>query len=98
MADPEGVQGVRLNPLLESKLLHFHGELWENVGKMVKSNPPLQIRNSQSKIPGSTPGICEPPHDKTNKMACAPSEDSDQPGHLPRLISLHCRHDDTLGP
>ena len=23
----------------------------------------------------------ELPHDKTNKMACAPSEDSDQPGH-----------------
>ena len=23
----------------------------------------------------------EPPHDKTNKMTCAPSEDSDQPGH-----------------
>ena len=22
----------------------------------------------------------EPPHDKTNKMACAPNEDSDQPG------------------
>ena len=30
----------------------------------------------------------EPPHDKTNKMACAPSEDSDQPGHPPSLISL----------
>ena len=28
----------------------------------------------------------EPPHDKTNKVACAPSEDSDQPGHLPSLI------------
>ena len=28
---------------------------------------------------------CEPPHDKTNKMICAPSEDSDQPGHLPSL-------------
>ena len=26
----------------------------------------------------------EPPHDKTNKVACAPSEDSDQPG-LPRV-------------
>ena len=26
------------------------------------------------------------PHDKTNKMACAPSEDSVQPGHQ----SLHC--------
>ena len=25
-------------------------------------------------------------HDKTNKMTCAPSEDSDQPGHLPSLI------------
>ena len=24
--------------------------------------------------------------DKTNKMTCAPSEDSDQPGHPPRLI------------
>ena len=29
-------------------------------------------------------------HDKTNKMACAPSEDSDQPGHRPSLISLRC--------
>ena len=28
----------------------------------------------------------EPPHDKINKMACANSEDSDQPGHLPSLI------------
>ena len=26
------------------------------------------------------------PHDKTNKMACAPIEDSDQPGHPPSLI------------
>ena len=25
--------------------------------------------------------IFEPPRDKTSKMACAPSEDSDQPGH-----------------
>ena len=33
----------------------------------------------------------EPPHDKTNKVACAPSEDSDQPGHLlypPSLIRV----------
>ena len=40
----------------------------------------------------------EPPHDKTNKMACAPSEDSDQPGHPPRLISLRCPHEESLGP
>ena len=30
----------------------------------------------------------ELPHDKTNKMACAPSKDSDQPGHLPSLIRV----------
>ena len=30
----------------------------------------------------------EPPHNKTNKMACAPSEDSDQPGHPPSLIRV----------
>ena len=28
------------------------------------------------------------PHDKTNKMACAPSEDSDLSGHPPSLISV----------
>ena len=33
-------------------------------------------------------GINEPPHDKTYKMACAPSEDSDQSGHPPSLISV----------
>ena len=27
-------------------------------------------------------------HDKTNKMACVPSKDSDQPGHLPSLIRV----------
>ena len=40
----------------------------------------------------------EPPHDKTNKMACAPSEDSDQPGHPPSLISLRCPHEESWGP
>ena len=32
--------------------------------------------------------LYEPYHDKTNKMTCAPSEDSDQPGHL-RLRWAH---------
>ena len=30
----------------------------------------------------------EPRHDKTNKMICAPSEDSDQPEHPPSLIRV----------
>ena len=38
-------------------------------------------------------GLCasrtfETHRDKTNKMACAPSEDSDQPGHPPSLIRV----------
>ena len=31
---------------------------------------------------------CEPPHDKTNRMAFVPSEDSDQPGHPASLIRV----------
>ena len=31
-------------------------------------------------------------HDKTNKMEYVRSKDSDQPGHLPSLISLCCAH------
>ena len=36
----------------------------------------------------------ELPHDKTNKMACAPNEDPDQPGHPPslsRAFPVHMR-------
>ena len=40
----------------------------------------------------------EPPHDKTNKMTCAPSEKSDQTGHPPSLISVRCPHGESMGP
>ena len=30
----------------------------------------------------------EPPRDKTNTIACAPSEDSDQPEHSPSVIRV----------
>ena len=33
-------------------------------------------------------------HDKTNKMTCVPSEDSNYPGYLPSPISLHCPHEE----
>ena len=44
-------------------------------------------------LPAFTPPMIfqwwyEPPHDKTNKIACAPSYDSDQPGHPPSLIRV----------
>ena len=34
------------------------------------------------------PEIHDPQHDKTNKLTCALSEDSDQPGHPPSLIRV----------
>ena len=40
----------------------------------------------------------EPSHDKTNKMACAPSEDSDKPGHLPSLIRVFAVRSVVKGP
>ena len=40
----------------------------------------------------------EPARDKNNKKACAPSEDPDQPGHSPSLISLRCPHEEGLDP
>ena len=39
--------------------------------------------------------INEPLHDKTNKVACAPSEDSDQPGHPPSANINEPLHDKT---
>ena len=32
--------------------------------------------------------VIEPQHDRTNKLTCAPSEDSDQPGHPLSLIRV----------
>ena len=41
----------------------------------------------------------EPPHDKSNEVACAPSKDSDQPGLLPSLIRVLAVHSmGSLGP
>ena len=45
---------------------------------MLQSYPLIKVQGCVEKI--------EPPHDKTNKMICAPREDSDQPGHPLSLI------------
>ena len=38
--------------------------------------------------------ICEQRHDKTNKMTYAQSKDTDEPWHLPSLISRCCLHEE----
>ena len=41
----------------------------------------------------------EAPYDKANKLACAPSEDSEYPGHSPTLIRVFAVHStDNYGP
>ena len=40
----------------------------------------------------------EPPHDKSNKMTCVSSEDSDQPVRPTTRIRLHCLLEEALGP
>ena len=48
------------------------------------------LQNQEYIIVGNVqdPNTNEPAHDKTYKMACAHSEDSDQPGHPPSLIRV----------
>ena len=51
----------------------------------------IHVSQCQTRIPESNVVIIvifELPHDKTNKMACAPSEDSGQLWHLPSLIRV----------
>ena len=43
--------------------------------------------------------LIEPEHDQTNKMACALSEGTDQPGHPPSLIrDFTVRFEESLEP
>ena len=67
-------------------------------GPETKPATPGSQSDSLSMLGTQLQDIHEPPHDKTNKMAIAPSEDTDQPVHPPRLISLRCPHEETLGP
>ena len=76
----------------------FQQTIWGRAGP--ESNQRLldPQSDSLSMLGTQLQGIHEPPHDKTNKMAIAPSEDTDHPVHPPSLISLRCPHEQTLGP
>ena len=58
---------------------------------MSKDFSPLKLFPSfWALIEQATQNVNEPQQDKTNKMAFAHGEDSDQSGHPPSLLSLHC--------
>ena len=52
-------------------------ELHEAISELFQSLVKIYYEQDKDKK------VFEPSHDKTNKMACAPSEDSDQPGIRP---------------
>ena len=52
----------------------------------------------ETAVTGTQSCVIEPAHDKTNKVICEHSKDSDQSGHPPSLISLCCSHEEALGP
>ena len=56
----------------------------------VSSKHSLKVYCWHILLKGLSSQLYDPYQDKTNKMTKAPSEDSDQPGHPPSLISLHC--------
>ena len=67
----------------------------QSENKYKNKKPPTRIYLLKKKVHENLKSrlICfnkpfEPPHDKTNEMACVPSEDSDQPVHLPSLIRV----------
>ena len=61
--------------------LDRHHLVWNRLKTEINQWGRLRLRNR----------IFEPPHDKTNKMACSPSEDSTQSDQ-----SLHCPHEEAL--
>ena len=92
---PEDTGVAHSRALLDPQLVGSSTEVECEVGYNAQGNMTAYCQDDQS---WSVPeGQCQskqqekrndPPHDKTNKMICAPSKDSDQPGHLPSLIRV----------
>ena len=76
--------------------IRLTGLIWKFLLGMQESWYDQQHRNNTGQVTKHV--RYEPPHEETNKMACAPSENSDQPWHLLSLISLCCPHEENLGP
>ena len=53
------------------KKIKLYVYIFKKKKKKIKEKEREDLKNNKN----------EPQHDKTNKMTCAPSEDSDQPGH-----------------
>ena len=52
-----GGSGGSPEPPTGTKLFHFHGEIYEKSGKMLKTNPLFMDLNPPSKNPGPAPAL-----------------------------------------
>ena len=67
--------------------LHWDSNVWPDWADALAYLNFLRLHKAQADLCPCWPHKSfEPVHDKTNKTTCAPSEDSDQPGHPPSLI------------
>ena len=67
--------------------LNFYG--LQDTSQSISLSTECFLKNDMSHFTDSmSHRLYEPAHGKNNKMTCAHSKDSDQPGHPPRLISV----------
>ena len=59
--------------------------IW-NIPDILRKRDPFEILMPEDCVCKLDTWAASRPHDKTNKMICTPSEDSDQTGQMPRLI------------
>ena len=69
-------------------MINENGIAIKATGLQSKVNIEYGRKNRQQVLSQRTQRTNGLPNDKTNKMVCAPSEDTDQPGHLPSLIKV----------
>ena len=68
-------------------------QLWKGLYSLLEQHPFKEhgVEESKQKVTKVVAILqYEPTYDKTYQMACASSEDSDQPRHPPSLLSLRC--------
>ena len=78
-----GATGSTITPISIKRIYH-----WSSQKKTFGQKNPNSSHIHVSCLKLMFLNLNEPPHNKTSNVACAPSEDSDQPGNPPSLIRV----------
>ena len=79
-------------PLVNGEYSTHTGMLLRNTYQPMLNLLREQLAECSESIKGKLNRLIKPKNDKTNKMTCAPCEDSDQPWHHPSLIKALAVH------